>query len=159
MSVFDPTNIDHVATEETFLLTTIITIASKDDPIWSAVHHRCWEYMKELLLEVLLALPNTHRVGLVEGLLLLSDWLPSLQSHTSSTPRRLFAEDATAWSLIGQAVRHAYLLRLDRASFRDDVGNGDKKETDRRRLVWTCTFCPSPCPRPDVRIDRTGIWR
>lgn len=147
MDLFQPSNLDRIATNETFLLTAIITISSKDDPVWAAVHRRCWEYMKELLLEVLLALPNTHQVGLVEGLLLLSDWLPSLQSAASSDPRRLFAEDATAWSLVGQAVRHFYLLRLDRTSFRGDVSSGDKRETDRKRLVWTCTFGLYPVAR------------
>lgn len=91
--------------------------------------------MQELLLDVLLARPHTHRVGLVEGLLLLSDWLPSARSNASLTSKYLHAEDATAWSLIGQAVRHAYLLRLDRASFRDISGNKRKEVTDRNRLV------------------------
>lgn len=94
--------------------------------------------MRELLLDVLLARPHTHRIGMVEGLLLLSDWLPSAHSDNSPTPKSLFAEDATAWSLIGQAVRHAYLLRLDRMSFRKDVHGESKDETDRKRLVWTC---------------------
>lgn len=94
--------------------------------------------MRELLLDVLLARPHTHRIGMVEGLLLLSDWLPSAHSDNPPVSKSLFVEDATAWSLIGQAVRHAYLLRLDRMSFRADLGGESKEETDRKRLVWTC---------------------
>lgn len=100
--------------------------------------------MQELLLDVLLARPHTHHIGLVEGLLLLSDWLPAAGSDTSSASKSLSAEDATAWSLIGQAVRHGYLLRLDRASFRQDICSKSKEETDRMRLVWTCTSLSSP---------------
>lgn len=124
-----------------------MTIASKDDTVWLEVHRRCWDYMKELLLDVLLALPHTHHVGLVEGLLLLSDWLPSIQFNNLLPSKHLFAEDATAWSLIGQAVRHSYLLRLDRTSFRGDFSDESKEATDRKRLVWTCTSIVELHPR------------
>ncbi len=141
--IMAPCNINRVAGEEGFLLTIILTIASKDDFKFSAIHHHCCQHTKSLLLEVLLALPSTLRVGTVEGLLVLSEWLPyiSLNSNTSTdSPYKTFPEDSTAWSLVGQAVRHAYLLRLDRTSFRETVA-GEKNQTeelDRKRLAWTC---------------------
>jgi hypothetical protein len=57
---------------------------------------------------------------------------------TVESPRNLMSEDKLAWSLIGIAVRQAYLLRLDRAAFRD---SGDKEPTERaeqHRIIWNC---------------------
>lgn len=139
-----PQNIDRVAREEAFLLTIILTIASKDDFELSAVHHHCCQHTKRLLLDVLLALPPTFGVGTVEGLLVLSEWLPYI-SFTSSpsmeSARGSFPEDSTAWSLIGQAIRHAYMLRLDRMSFYDGLSEEEKKHALRERLAWTCMYC------------------
>src|ERR1700742_4186743 len=101
-------NIDKIAAEEPFLLTAILTIASKHELSWAQLHKHCWDYMKELLLEVMLAMPWTHRVGSVEGLLLLADWLPDNafdSQPTSGSSSGSFVEDGTAWSLVGQAVR------------------------------------------------------
>ena len=137
------------AETESFLLTTILTIASKDDPCQEVVHRNCWQYMKKLLLGVLLGLPSAQRIGSVEGLLLLSEWVPhtQLEEEPSSTITRRktlgSTEDSAAWSLVGQAVRQAYLLRLDRTSFRREISKEPKEITDRKRLVWTCELCSS----------------
>lgn len=45
-----------------------------------------------------------------------------------------------AWSLIGQAVRHSYLLRLDKASFREVALDEPQELENRKRLAWICTF-------------------
>jgi hypothetical protein len=95
--------------EEPFLLTAIMTIASKSDPDLENVHQWCWEYMKRLLLDTLLGASHAQQVGSVEGLLLLSEWVPYNQHEDSLNPssRRTKAgvtEDSTAWSLVGQAV-------------------------------------------------------
>ncbi|OQV08499.1 Fungal specific transcription factor domain-containing protein [Cladophialophora immunda] len=136
-------NINEVATNEPFLLTVIMTIASRFDPAWDEVHHHCWTYTKELLLDILLALPHTHHVNSVEGLLLLSDWLPDVRLDYPSSVRSTkgsFTEDGTAWSLVGQAVRHAYLLRLDRTSFREEFVGQTKDQIDRKRLAWIYVY-------------------
>lgn len=132
-----------MASKEPFLLTAILTIASKDDPNLDDVHQKCWEYMKHLLLDVLLGHPSTQQVGSVEGLLLLSDWVPYIQfdkpTNTGISRGRIaVTEDSTAWSLVGQAVRQAYLLKLDRTSFREEILGESKEQVDRKRLVWTC---------------------
>lgn len=152
-----PWNMNRVAREEGFLLTILLTIASRDDFQFSTIHHHCCKYTKSLLLEVLLALPSTLRVGTVEGLLVLSEWLPyiSLNSSTyTDSPHKTFPEDSTAWSLVGQAVRHAYLLRLDRTSFRETVAGESQTELDRKRLAWTCAFVN---PFLDVTLTDHGL--
>jgi hypothetical protein len=129
--------------DEKFLLTAVLTIASKDDPCLEIIHRNCWEFMKKLLLEVLLGLPSAQQIGSVESLLLLSEWVPYVQPEENSygIRRRTFggAEDSAAWSLVGQAVRQAYLLRLDRTSFRREDSKEPKDLLDRKRLAWTCT--------------------
>ncbi|KAJ5372454.1 hypothetical protein N7517_004460 [Penicillium concentricum] len=133
------------AVEEPFLLTVILTIASKDDIAYREVHQHCWNYLKRHLLDVLLATPSTLRVGTVEGLLLLAEWVPYMQLETCSYPNMFpmnlsAVEDNMAWSLIGQAVRHSYLLRLDKASFRE-TAIGDAEELENRKLLaWIFVY-------------------
>jgi len=143
--VLNPRNIDQSVEKESFLITTILTIASKDEPLLELVHRNCWQYMKVRLLDVLLGLPSAQRIGSVEGLLLLSEWVPYIRLEESSSPRigiergtLSSSEDSAAWSLVGQAVRQAYLLRLDRTSFRQEVSKEPTELVDRKRLVWTC---------------------
>ncbi|PMD33557.1 hypothetical protein L207DRAFT_557613 [Hyaloscypha variabilis F] len=138
-------HIDAIAAKESFVLTAILTIASKDDPSLDEIHNICWEYMKKLLLDVLLGNPSTQQIGSVEGLLLLSEWVPDIQfdrSPRTGLPRRKIgvSEDSTAWSLVGQAVRQAYLLKLDRTSFREELSGESKDEVDRKRLVWSFVY-------------------
>lgn len=123
-----------------FLLTVILTIASRDSPNHSLVHRYCWDYSQRLLLEVLLAQPWTQTPRTVEGLLLLSEWLPHIQTSqpTSQVPKNLFSEDRTAWSLIGLAIRHGYMLRLDRGAFRQQRDSGNQERAEQNRLIWTC---------------------
>jgi hypothetical protein len=142
-NVFTPLDIDKIAATEPFLLTTILTIASKDDPNLDKIHQNCWEHMKALMIDVLLGLPSTQQVGSVEGLLLLSEWVPYIRIGKLPNPgiergNVSLIEDSTAWSLVGQAVRQAYLLRLDRTSFREEILGEPKTQADRKRLAWTC---------------------
>lgn len=131
--------------DEPFQLTVILTIASKDEPAYRDIHQHCWNSLKRHLLDILLVAPSTVHVGSVEGLLLLAEWVPYLQLQTPSYPK-LFpgnlsaVEDNMAWSLIGQAVRHSYLLRLDKASFRETAVGESQELEDRKRLAWICKF-------------------
>lgn len=123
----------------------ILTIASKDETPYRGIHQQCWKYLNQHLLDILLAKPSTLNVGSVEGLLLLSEWVPYMQLETGSFPgmfpRNLSAvEDNMAWSLIGQAVRHSYLLRLDRTSFRETAIGETQDLENRKLLAWICEF-------------------
>ncbi|KAI3138431.1 transcriptional regulator family: Fungal Specific TF [Penicillium roqueforti] len=133
------------AVDEPFLLTVLLTIASKDEPAYKDIHQHCWKYLKRHMLDILLATPSTLRVGSVEGLLLLSEWVPYMQLDTCSYPnmfpRNLSAvEDNMAWSLIGQAVRHSYLLRLDKASFRETALGESQELENRNLLAWIFVY-------------------
>lgn len=136
------------------LLTVILTIASKDETAYQEIHQQCWHYLKKHLLDVLLAVPSTLNVGTVESLLLLAEWVPYLQLETGSYPK-LFpgnlsaVEDNMAWSLIGQAVRHSYLLRLDKASFRERVRGESEDIVNRKQLAWICKSC---YPNKDIQL-------
>lgn len=141
--IFTTLDIDQSSECERFLLTAILVIASRDEPSLEAIHRSCWTYLKKLLLNVLLGLPSTQRIGTVEGLLLLSEWVPYIQEEDCSSlgfEKKIFGgtEDSAAWSLVGQAVRQAYLLRLDRTSFRNETADEPEEITNRKRLVWTC---------------------
>ncbi|OJD32323.1 alpha-ketoglutarate-dependent-dichlorophenoxyacetate dioxygenase [Diplodia corticola] len=125
-----------------FLLTVMLTIASRDSPSHSLAHRYCWDHTQRLLLEILLAYPWAQTPRTVEGLLLLSEWLPHTQikQTTSEAPKNLFSEDMTAWSLIGLAVRQGYSLRLDRAAFRGSGDGGSNEQEEQKRLIWIFVF-------------------
>lgn len=135
-----PSGLEKLQRSDYFLLTVILTIASRDSPNHSLTHRYCWDHTQRLLLEILLAQPWAQTPRTVEGLLLLSEWLPHIQTKqpTSEKPSSLFGEDRTAWSLVGLAVRQGYLLCLDRAAFRHADDRESKEREERKRLVWIC---------------------
>ncbi|KAE8345152.1 hypothetical protein BDV24DRAFT_171090 [Aspergillus arachidicola] len=135
-------NLGKIQKSDSFLLTVILTIASRDDPCHALTHRYCWDHSQRLLVDVLLAHPWTQTPRTVEGLLLLAEWLPhtQIQETTSETPKNLFSEDRMAWSLVGLAVRHGYLQRLDQAAFPNYNSSDSKEQADQNRLVWAYIF-------------------
>lgn len=136
--------IDKIRKSDYFLLTVILTIASRDSQSHSMIHRHCWNYAQRLLLEVLLGHPWTLRSRTVESLLLLSEWLPHIElTHAAlKEDKSIFIEDRTSWSLVGLAVRQAYLMRLDQGAFPNATMQQETKEqADHKRLIWTCEFC------------------
>ncbi|KAH8746944.1 hypothetical protein F5883DRAFT_510097 [Diaporthe sp. PMI_573] len=127
-----------------FLLTVILAIASRDRSIDLDTHNTCWQHIQRLLLDVLLARPWTLNPQTVEGLLLLSEWLPHTEvDHENSLAYdhdSLSDDDRTAWSLIGLAVRHGYMLHLDQGAFRQSTSTGTTEQMDRNRLIWTFVY-------------------
>lgn len=123
-----------------FLLTAILTIASRDDPQQSLTHRYCWDHTQRLLIDVLLAHPWTQTTHTVEGLLLLAEWLPHIQVQeaTPESPKSLLSDDRTAWSLVGLAVRQGYLQRLDQGAFRNADSSESKDQSEQNRLIWAC---------------------
>ncbi|KAL3459588.1 hypothetical protein BJX64DRAFT_279100 [Aspergillus heterothallicus] len=142
--VLSPANIHKTAVEETFLLTAILIISTKDREELARLHRGIWSYMQEMILSVALGMSATRHVGTVEGLLLLAEWVPHINTDLTSKAVPCLAndnEDNAAWMLVGLAVRQGYLLHLDSYSFRKEQ---DKEEmrplADRKRLTWTFTY-------------------
>ncbi|KAK1547663.1 hypothetical protein CPAR01_01630 [Colletotrichum paranaense] len=126
-----------------FLLAVLLTIASRDSPVDAHLHSQCWNYVQSLLLQVLLAHSWTQTPRTVEGLLLLSEWLPHIESKRSALAvhKDHFSEGQTAWSIVGLAVRLGYSLRLDRAAFRSpSSGESVDDKQEQNRLIWTFTY-------------------
>lgn len=134
-----------------FLLTVILSIASRDTSSHLETHKTCWKHVQRLLLDILLARPWTQSPQTVEGLLLLSEWLPHIEvdheAFSSEEQDSLFDEDRTAWSLIGLAVRHGYMLHLDQGAFRNGQATKMTEQMERNRLVWTCEHRNRHCDR------------
>ncbi|KAL7815499.1 hypothetical protein V8C26DRAFT_401835 [Trichoderma gracile] len=135
--------IEQIRKSDFFLLTVILTIASRDSPSHSLVHRNCWDYAQRLLLEVLLGHPWTLKSRTVESLLLLSEWLPHIElTHAAlNEDKSIFIEDRTSWSLVGLAVRQAYLMRLDQGAFPNATMQQETKEqAEHKRLIWTFVY-------------------
>ncbi|KAH6652535.1 hypothetical protein BKA67DRAFT_637033 [Truncatella angustata] len=140
--VFECRKERRIATSDDFLLSVVLTIASRDDMQFIEEHRNCWDYTQSLLLKVVLASPDTQTPRTVEALLLLAEWLPHIQTSHSGFSRNsdLAAEDATAWSLVGLAVRHAYLQRLDLAAFKTNQTSKTKQQTEHHQLIWAHVY-------------------
>ncbi|KAE9582201.1 hypothetical protein CGMCC3_g1853 [Colletotrichum fructicola] len=100
---------------ESFLLTAALVVASRDQSDLTELHQSIWQHMRRLILDVVLG-----------------EWTPLTLGQNDD------GGEGAAWSILGLAVRLAYLLRLEDSSFRAD------KEADpamlRRRLAWTFTY-------------------
>ncbi|KAB8222350.1 hypothetical protein BDV33DRAFT_229625 [Aspergillus novoparasiticus] len=143
-------SVTHSARNSSSLLTTVMTIATKDRVGLEGLHARISQYMEKLLLRVVLGAASVRHVSSVEGLLLLAEWVPHISteecardaaaSNGPSHQVQVTAEDSVSWNLIGLAVRQAYLLHLERYSFRSESKDDDKLDYHRNRLAWIFTY-------------------
>ncbi|OTA24475.1 hypothetical protein BTJ68_12537 [Hortaea werneckii EXF-2000] len=138
--VLSTKNLQQTVAEECFLLTAVLTIASKDRPELGALHNQIWAYMQQLILHVAIGASSTRRVGAVEGLLILAEWAPHGDDGMPAATIVAESGEDSAWSLVGLAVRQGYLLHLEQHSFRSEAKEESKAVTDRNRLAWTYTF-------------------
>ncbi|CAM1510831.1 Fc.00g083440.m01.CDS01 [Cosmosporella sp. VM-42] len=131
---------------ESFLLTSILVVASKDRPDLVDLHRSIWNYMRQLILDVVLGMASIRNVGCVEGLLLLGEWTLLNQGQTHD------GGEGAAWSILGLAVRLAYLLRLEESSFKGGEGEVDAS-IQQQRLAWTSSiiFPNSTMASPDAK--------
>ncbi|XHG02580.1 hypothetical protein AWENTII_005926 [Aspergillus wentii] len=101
--------------------------------------------MEKLLLRVVLGAASVRHVSSVEGLLLLAEWVPHISSSTeeanqSGQSQGQGTEDSVAWNLVGLAVRQAYLLHLEKYSFRGEAKGEAETDLNRKRLAWIFTY-------------------
>ncbi|KAJ6145626.1 Transcription factor [Penicillium chermesinum] len=160
---FDRAALDEFAANEKFLLTAILTIASKDLVDRPEIHECSSKYMLNLITDV--SAGAECDVDAVEAFLLLAEWEPQgLRSHIERVGRG--EEDRAAWMHVGLALRSGYFMGLDRTSFRGDP-HGDQVTEARRRLAWaSCYVCdrlisdfPSLQPTKDGEEDYSKIFQ
>ncbi|KAJ6036390.1 hypothetical protein N7540_000669 [Penicillium herquei] len=132
-SVLNHRNMANTLKNESFLLTTILLIASKDIPETNHINKAIWSYLRQKILDIALGAAGTHHISCVEGLLLLGEWTLPAQTQASEIGSE------APWSIIGLAVRLAYRLHLEESSF---PGSDNDQDTDaeRKRLAWTFTY-------------------
>ncbi|OJJ87605.1 uncharacterized protein ASPGLDRAFT_118850 [Aspergillus glaucus CBS 516.65] len=148
---FDRNALEAFATHEKYLLTAVLTIASKDLVERPEIHEYCSRYMHELISGI--AAGADCDVEAVEALLILAEWEPQgLRPRIERVGRG--EEDRAAWMHIGLALRSGYFLGLDRTSFRGDA-SGDTETEARRRLAWTSCYISDRLI--SVRIGR-AFW-
>ncbi|KAE8413564.1 hypothetical protein BDV36DRAFT_286915 [Aspergillus pseudocaelatus] len=140
----------HLPRNSSSLLTTVLTIATTDRVGLEGLHTRISQYMEKLILRVVLGAASVRHVGSVEGLLLLAEWVPHISAEECARDAaanngpshqvQVTAEDSVSWNLIGLAVRQAYLLHLERYSFRGESKDEDRLDYHRNRLAWIFTY-------------------
>ncbi|KAJ5553685.1 hypothetical protein N7494_003063 [Penicillium frequentans] len=148
---FQRSALDEFASNEKYLLTAIVTIASKDLLDRPEIHECCSKYMLELISGI--SAGADCDVDAIEALLLLAEWEPhGLRSHIERVGRG--EEDRAAWMHVGLALRSGYFIGLDRTSFRGDP-YGDQATEARRRLAWASCYVSDRLI--SVRIGR-AFW-
>ncbi|TAQ84213.1 hypothetical protein B7494_g7469 [Chlorociboria aeruginascens] len=121
------------ASKEPFLLMVIILIVSRYEK--DSIHVSCWNVVRGHLSQITYGgLPT---ISVVEGLLLLSEYLPSLPNVADNNFHQV--EASMSWNLIGLAIRHSYFLGLDQRALLDPTTIQDE-QTSRERLVWTYCY-------------------
>ncbi|KAN0104165.1 hypothetical protein V8E51_009910 [Hyaloscypha variabilis] len=121
------------AIEESFLLMVIVLIVSRYEK--DSSHVSCWKFVRCHLSGITYGgLPT---VGIVEGLLLLSEHLPRLHHVADNNFHRV--EAFMSWNLIGLAVRFSYFLGLDQKTLLRP-GEVYDEQMSRERLAWTYCY-------------------
>ncbi|KAI1625173.1 hypothetical protein EDD37DRAFT_629018 [Exophiala viscosa] len=144
----DDHHLGQFAAEEPFLLMVIVLIASRFEK--DTLHAACWEYTRRHLSGITYGgLPT---VGVVEGLLLLSENLPKLPKVADDEFHKV--EAFVSWNLIGLAVRFGYFLGLDQKTLLPPTQKFDR-QTSRERLVWT--YCHVFNRQVSIRLGKE-LW-
>ncbi|KAL1893018.1 hypothetical protein Sste5346_006699 [Sporothrix stenoceras] len=170
--VFDGRGIASLAQAEPHLLTSIFTVASKDDPAWHRVHEACASHM-DILVSRLIS-RGSSSVGAVEALLILAEWAPQRPQpqpaphHSQQQQQQLHKyaadaaptligrgeEDQGAWMQIGVAIRLAYLQGLEQTGL---LLNSVNKPADfeRKRIAWAACYMSDR--EVSIRLGK-GFW-
>ncbi|KAJ4299372.1 hypothetical protein N0V90_004617 [Kalmusia sp. IMI 367209] len=148
--------------DEPFVLTAVLLIATKDRPEYAIIHACLWEAMEKMLLQIVLGAKEVRTVGCVEGLLVLAEWVPHADTSLSNVSPKgngglAGTEDTAAWTLVGLAVRQAYLLHLDKYAFRGDTVEDENAVLHRKRLAWTSSDFPTLQPQNAYEDDYAAV--
>ena len=99
---FDLQHLPTIATEESHLLTAMLTVASRDEETWWQVHKVCSTHMQTLIAELVYSGSGT--VQAIEAMLILAEWVPRKLHSNPAVGRG--EEDGAAWMYVGIAVRY-----------------------------------------------------
>ncbi|KAI7160904.1 hypothetical protein KC349_g3189 [Hortaea werneckii] len=115
--VLSTKNLQQTVAEECFLLTAVLTIASKDRPELGALHNQIWAYMQQLILHVAIGASSTRHVGSVEGLLILAEWAPHGDDGMPAATIVAESGEDSAWSLVGLARGPTLFFWIDKSPY------------------------------------------
>ena len=149
---FNPANLSRVVSEAPHLFAAILTVASADYLPNSKVHQQCLSHVQSLISDLIYGCEGS--IQAVEALLILAEW--SNWHHGGKIKPGKGRESASAWMLVGTAVRLGYLLGLDRTAFRNDSAEPVPLDLHRRRLVWSACYMSDR--QNSIRVGR-GFWR
>ena len=145
-------NLAKLVSDAPHLFTAILTVASADHLPNSKAHQQCLRYIQSLISDLIYGFEGS--VQAVEALLILAEW--SNWHHGGKIKAGKGRESASAWMLVGTAVRLGYLLGLDRTAFRNDAAEAVPPDLHRRRLVWSACYMADR--QNSIRVGR-GFWR
>ncbi|KAJ6441202.1 C6 transcription factor [Purpureocillium lavendulum] len=149
-SIFDGRPLAEWADKEPYLLTAILTVASKDDPAWYRVYEACSRYMETLISRLIYS--GSNNIGSVEALLILAEWTPQRPQDNSTIG--CGQEDHGAWMLVGMAIRLGYLQRLEQTALLPESG-AQSVDASRKRIAWAACYM---CDRQvSIRLGK-GFW-
>lgn len=134
-AAFDPANLPAIAVKEPHLLAAILTVASKDESDWMAIHEACSSHMRTKIADLVYS--GIGSVEAVEAMLILAEWVPRRPHSTPSVGRG--EEDQAAWMYVGTAIRLGYLLGIDRSGFRS-ASESQSADLNRKRLAWAACY-------------------
>lgn len=115
---------------EPHLLTAILTVASKNDSGFVDAHQTLCVHMQNLISNLIWT--GSGHLETVEALLILSEWVPGLQSTIGRGE-----EDHASWMLCGTAIRLGYLQELDQTAYAVNNNAESSELVYRRRLAWS----------------------
>lgn len=139
-----PQDLAKFASEDPFLLSCLVIVASAhhSDPTIRLIHERVWSIVRETLSDFTFGGVEAS-LGLVEGILLLAEFLPrepkpSAPLLSGKSEGGLHGTDnRRGWALTGLAIRAAYGLQLDQAALETQPRS---MAQERARLVWTWCY-------------------
>ncbi|GKU18728.1 unnamed protein product [Fusarium langsethiae] len=149
-AIFDYTRLIESIEKEQYLITAILTVATKDDPSWSKAHSACARYMESQISKLIYTGSTT--VGAVEALLILAEWAP--QPLEENLMIGCGKEDQGSWMLVGVAIRLAYLQNLEQTGLtqRDEDSTQD---LSRKRIAWAACYMSDR--QVSIRLGK-GFW-
>ncbi|POR37074.1 Uncharacterized protein TPAR_02721 [Tolypocladium paradoxum] len=148
--IFDGRPISEWAEKEPYLLTAILTVASKDDPSWFRAYEACSRNMESLVSKLIYA--GSTNIGSVEALLILAEWAPQRPQDNSAIG--CGQEDHGAWMLVGMAIRLGYLQRLEQTALLPET-EAQSADASRKRIAWAACYMSDR--QVSIRLGK-GFW-